>query len=318
MRSAGQGVAAPIGIVIPLYNRAQEIKKTLGRVLAQTLLPAKLVVVDDGSRDGSADAAEQFLAAANPGFEWQVIRAPHRHAATARNTGFEQVAHLPHVAFLDSDDHWPPDFLARTFAMLEAHPAAVALSTDREIDGADRKHIRLDLGGMAADPELWMNRHDAGIASCTVLCCPAVQNVGGWADGLEAGEDFLLFTAIARQGDWLHAGGAPVLFNRRMSGSGGQQVNLSRSQPRKHWVWAEQAEQLMQAAGDDDRDRARSLREAVAGRWVSPGNHLMRTRFFGLARYAYRRALALNPASPGVKARAAACALLAPLGKDDR
>jgi glycosyltransferase involved in cell wall biosynthesis len=291
-----------VGVVIPLFNRADIIPGTLQSVIEQEFQPARLVIVDDGSADGSADVAERWLKARRPDFEWIVIRAPHRHAAAARNRGLAEVSELPLVAFLDSDDCWPADFLLRCGAALAARPAAVAASTDRDIDGPDRRYVNSDLRAISDDPALWLVRNDAGIASCTVLRSAAVSAVGGWKDGLSAGEDFLLFTAIGRQGRWLHVPGEPVRFNRNTGQAKGQQVNLSRSQPIKHWQWAELAEQEFEAhPGTGERREA--MRQAVARRWGSAGNHLLRKRMFGKAHAAYLRSAALSGPSPGLRLR---------------
>mgnify|MGYP001555884036 FL=1 len=132
---------------------------------------------------------------------------------------------------------------------------------------------------------------------------------------MEAGEDFTLFSSVARLGTWLHATVKPVRFNRREAGARGQQGNLSRSLPTKHWNWADLAQRLLEETDDSDAARKERLQQAVAQRWVSAGNHLLRKRFFGLASKAYRRAMVLGQASPGVRARAAVSGLLRPLGK---
>jgi glycosyltransferase involved in cell wall biosynthesis len=302
-----------VGVVIPLYNRADIVPRTLQSVLEQVCPPARLVIVDDGSTDESADTADRWLAKHDPAFEWAVIRAPHRHAAAARNRGFAEMTDLPFVAFLDSDDRWPADFLLRCSRALAVRPEAVAASTDREIEGPDRRHVNPDLCQISRDPALWMIRNDAGIASCTVLRSGAVSTVGGWEDGVSAGEDFLLFTAVARQGAWLHVPGVPVRFDRNTGHTAGQQINLSRSQPMKHWHWAELAEQEFEACPGKG-DRRDAMRRAVAWRWRSTGNHLVRKRMFRQAHAAYRRSAALSGPTPGLRLRLLASRLLSPAG----
>jgi glycosyltransferase involved in cell wall biosynthesis len=291
-----------VGVVIPLYNRAGIVPRTLQSVLEQTHQPTRLVIVDDGSTDGSAETAERWLAGHDPTFEWTVLRAPRRKAAAARNRGFTEVQDLPLVTFLDSDDCWPADFLLRCSTALAARPAAVAASTDREIEGPDRRHVNPDLHAISSDPALWLVRNDAGIASCSVLRSEAVSAVGGWNQDEFAGEDFLLFTAIARQGGWLHVPGMPVRFKRNTGNTGGQQGNLSRSEPMKHWQWAKLAAQEFEARPGQG-ERRQAMRQAVAWRWSSAGNHLVRNRMFGKANEAYRRSAALGRPSPSLRLR---------------
>jgi len=108
-----------VSVVIPVFNRSKTLVRTLPYVTAQTVLPEQLVIVDDGSTDDSANKAEQWLSEHAPAIEWQVIRTQHVGAATARNIGLQSLRQTPYVAFLDSDDHWPADFIERTSQLLQ-------------------------------------------------------------------------------------------------------------------------------------------------------------------------------------------------------
>lgn len=107
----------PVSVVIPAYNRASTIGAAIGSVLRQTFTDFELVVVDDGSTDGTLEAAR---AIADP--RLRVIAAPRNlGAAGARNLGVAQ-ARGTWIAFQDSDDEWLPEKLARQMARL-ATPA---------------------------------------------------------------------------------------------------------------------------------------------------------------------------------------------------
>ena len=95
--------SATISVIIPLYNKQREIGDTLRSVLAQTLQPAEIVVVDDGSTDGSAEIVRgiasplvKLVTQANAG----VCAA--RNRAIAESTG-------DLIALLDADDTWARD-----------------------------------------------------------------------------------------------------------------------------------------------------------------------------------------------------------------
>src|ERR1700753_3887572 len=90
-----------ITVVVPVYNGALHLAETISSVLAQTLRPASIVVVDDGSHDGTAQVARQFAQ------DIRYVKQDHAGAAKARNTGMEHVK-TDYVAFLDSDDLWAP------------------------------------------------------------------------------------------------------------------------------------------------------------------------------------------------------------------
>src|SRR3954463_12930452 len=87
-----------VSVVIPTWNRALLLRRAIESALMQSLKPAEILVVDDGSTDGTA-----ALVAAFP--EVGLIRTPHLGVNAARNRGVLE-AKSPFVAFLDSDDFW--------------------------------------------------------------------------------------------------------------------------------------------------------------------------------------------------------------------
>ena len=117
-----------ISVVIPLYNKAQSIRKTLDSVLAQTYKEFEIVVVDDGSTDGSANVAEATLCefSGRPtgyGLEFRVIRKENGGVSSARNAGI-LAAKGEYVAFLDGDDLWHPEYLETLHQLIEDYPDA--------------------------------------------------------------------------------------------------------------------------------------------------------------------------------------------------
>ncbi|TQE99627.1 MAG: glycosyltransferase family 2 protein [Spiribacter salinus] len=91
-----------IATVIPAYNAAAFIAETLESVASQTHLPEEIIVVDDGSTDGTIAAVEKS-AAAHPELKIQLIRQPNAGASAARNAGIH-AAHSEIIAFVDADD----------------------------------------------------------------------------------------------------------------------------------------------------------------------------------------------------------------------
>jgi glycosyltransferase involved in cell wall biosynthesis len=104
-----------VSVVIPAYNRAASIRGAIESVLRQTWQDFELLIVDDGSTDGTLQAAAQI---ADPRI--RLIENPRNMgAAGARNTGIAE-ARGAWVAFQDSDDEWLPEKLAKQMARLEA------------------------------------------------------------------------------------------------------------------------------------------------------------------------------------------------------
>lgn len=111
-----------ISVVLPTYNRAATLPRAIGSVLAQTFAELELIVVDDGSTDGSAGLvagiADPRVHLLRPG--------NNRGAAAARNAGIA-AARADWIAFQDSDDEWLPEKLAWQWRAAADAPAQVGL-----------------------------------------------------------------------------------------------------------------------------------------------------------------------------------------------
>jgi len=114
-----------VRIVLPTFNRASEVLAAVETALAQTYRDFELVVVDDGSTDGTV-AQLQPVAKRDP--RVRVIAAPHRGVAAARNTAVDAAGAHAFVAFLDADDRWERDHLERSVAILEREPGVSLVS----------------------------------------------------------------------------------------------------------------------------------------------------------------------------------------------
>lgn len=103
-----------ISVVVPTFNRADVLRRSLESVLAQTLVPAEIVVVDDASTDGTDGVISEI------GSELvRYVRLPARSGSqAARNHGIRE-ARGNWIAFQDSDDEWLPDKLERQVGLIE-------------------------------------------------------------------------------------------------------------------------------------------------------------------------------------------------------
>src|SRR5262245_27379958 len=120
-----------VAAIIPVFNRPRAVLEAMDGVLAQTLRPAKLVVVDDGSTDETEPMCEEVVQAKHPPFEAKLVRQPNSGAAVARNRGVSEASGCEVYAFLDSDDVWPPDYLRRMSDAFTSNPDAVGACADR-------------------------------------------------------------------------------------------------------------------------------------------------------------------------------------------
>jgi glycosyltransferase involved in cell wall biosynthesis len=129
--------AAPlVSVVIPAFNAEATLRSTLQSALAQTYQPIEIIVVDDGSTDGTARLIDEFTAA-HPRI--RRITTTNAGVAAARNTGME-ASSGKYVAPLDADDLWHPARVAEHVAALEAaaDDTVVAYSPFAIIDADDR------------------------------------------------------------------------------------------------------------------------------------------------------------------------------------
>jgi glycosyltransferase involved in cell wall biosynthesis len=104
-----------ISVVIPAFNEERYIGEAIESVLAQTLPPDEVIVVDDGSTDATAEVAAGYDGV-------RVLSQPNRGLGAARNAGFAETSG-DLLAFHDADDLMTPEKLERQVAYLEAHPA---------------------------------------------------------------------------------------------------------------------------------------------------------------------------------------------------
>ncbi len=108
-------------IVIPLYNKASEIARTLQCVMEQTYKEWELIVVDDGSTDDGPDIVAPLLSPL--GGKARLVRQENTGVCAARNRGIEE-AQYEYIAFLDADDIWALNYLEEQARMITDFPEA--------------------------------------------------------------------------------------------------------------------------------------------------------------------------------------------------
>jgi len=119
-----------VSIVIPAWNAAAFIEKTLSTVAAQTFRDFELIVVDDGSKDATKEVVDLFLK--KNSLRGRCIKQANKKIAGARNTGIK-AAEAGLISFLDHDDLWFLNKLARVIAEFDAHPEADLVCHDENI-----------------------------------------------------------------------------------------------------------------------------------------------------------------------------------------
>jgi glycosyltransferase involved in cell wall biosynthesis len=201
-------LAAPaaISVVVPLYNKSTEIRRALASVHAQTCRPVEIIVVDDGSTDGSADVVAQ-LSGVYPLLH--LVRQPNAGVSAARNRGVA-LARGAIVALLDADDAWMPWHLESVARLSGRYPhcdvfaGAYVIRTGR---GADRlpalRGMRRSEGNDDAILEDYFtlaSRSDPPLCSSSVAVTRhAIEQIGWFPVGVAQGEDLLTWARLAAQ-----------------------------------------------------------------------------------------------------------------------
>jgi glycosyltransferase involved in cell wall biosynthesis len=207
-----------VSVVVPAYNRAHLLGRTLDSVIAQTVTDWELVVSDDGSTDGTADVAERY-ARADPRI--RVVHASNAGVAEARNRGFVATdRRSEYVTFLDSDDLWLPDTLEAMTRELDDRPDLVAVyglarcidSDDRLLPGDDmelRMRERFEYRGRNLVP---IESHEpttfAGLVYHNYPATPGLllirravlERVGAFDPDTDPGDDWDMAIRISRLG----------------------------------------------------------------------------------------------------------------------
>jgi glycosyltransferase involved in cell wall biosynthesis len=155
-----------VSAVIPTYNRAHLVPRAIRSALAALSPGDEVVVVDDGSTDGTAAVVESF------GPPVQLLCLPHGGAGAARNAGLA-AARRPLVAFLDSDDEWLPDKVDLQRAFLERRPDVLYTFSDFGVRLENGTEHRRYLPRWLSTPRPLSNLFGPGVPYSSVASIPA-------------------------------------------------------------------------------------------------------------------------------------------------
>lgn len=228
-----------VSVIIPTFDRARVLPRALDSVLAQTRPADEVIVVDDGSTDGTAE----LIRARYP--QVRLIEQSNSGVSAARNRGIEQ-ATGDWIALLDSDDRWLPTKLEAQFELIDQHPGHRLCHTE-EIWIRNGKRVN----------QMDKHRKSGGdiYSQCLPLCVISpsavllhrslLDEVGLFDEELPACEDYDLWLRICAH--------EPVLYveTPQIEKTGGHEDQLSR----KHWGM--------------DRFRIRALEKMLRGNALS-------------------------------------------------
>ena len=162
-------ISPRVSVVIPLYNKCQSISRAIGSVLAQTESNFELIVIDDGSTDGS-----EGVVASIKDNRLRIISQRNSGQSAARNAGI-RAAQTDWIAFLDADDEWMPHFLRTVLALTTRFPTAGAFATSYVAcrNGKVYKYNHVGVEN-AIDGELLASYFRSSTLGASMVCSSAV------------------------------------------------------------------------------------------------------------------------------------------------
>ena len=196
----GQTAADPaVSVVIPAYRASGDIADALDSVFGQTCNDFEIIVVNDGSPD--TDELEIAIAPYRDRIRY--ITQENLGAGAARNAAIA-LARGRDVAFLDADDRWLPEFLARQVAFLDAHAGVGLVYTDAFVSGESplaghRFMEKAPSCGTVTLESLIAQRCNI-ILSTVVMRREPLVDAGGFDETLRRGQDFDLWLRLALRG----------------------------------------------------------------------------------------------------------------------
>ena len=190
-----------VSVIVAAYQAAGTIARALESIATQTLKPREVIVVDDGSTDGTFEAAEAFALSMN-GIALRVFRTvTNQGAGAARNRAIVESSGA-FLAFLDADDEWLPEKLERSMSFLEGSDYRFVAhdywsgDKGRAVHHACERRFREH-----ADPFVGLYR-TGYVPSCSVVARrDAVLAAGGFDSSLANAQDFDLWLAMSRNPD---------------------------------------------------------------------------------------------------------------------
>lgn len=199
-----------ISVIIPTYNGSRFIGETLESVLAQTLQPDEVLVIDDGSTDDTAAIAESFAPRV------RVFRRSNQHQAAARNFGVQQ-ASSEWISFIDHDDQWEPNKLERQMEELSRQPDADVCYTARVNfvqDGDTFRRGKIISVPPAQDIQRSLYVNTTFMPGSVLIRRSAYLAAGGFDPKLKLVEDWDLWLRLLHRGTRFAACPEPLLLHR--------------------------------------------------------------------------------------------------------
>ena len=205
-----------ISVVIPLYNKEKQIAYTLQSVFNQTFQDFEIVIIDDGSTDGSVTEVEKFRDS-----RIRLIHQQNAGVSAARNRGIEE-AKGELIAFLDADDEWKSEYLASQYYLYQKYPDCSVYVCNYEFRDLDGKVTPTIIRKLPFSGDVGILTNYFEVASCShpPICSisimvkkQAIQDIGGFPVGIKSGEDLLTWARLAIENNIAYNSRSMAIYN---------------------------------------------------------------------------------------------------------
>jgi glycosyltransferase involved in cell wall biosynthesis len=195
-------------VVIPLYNKVDSVSRTLVSVCEQRFAAAEIIVIDDGSTDGSAAMVAKLNIP-----NLTLVKQKNKGVSAARNLGVTLAQHQ-HIAFIDADDQWSPFYLYEMSKLIQRFPEhqCFASNYQKVIEDGVYQNPKLAMGDISPTGCVMDNYFEVCakgdlpfMPSSLVINRQLFKQVGGFPVGEAMGEDQALFSQIALQGSLVYS-----------------------------------------------------------------------------------------------------------------
>ena len=235
-----------VSIVMPAYNRHDLLRSAVDSVIAQSFAAWELVIVDDGSTDGTFDLAKSL---AEIDGRIRAVAQENAGPSAARNRGIREAhASSEYISFLDSDDLWTPQTLELLIDAIEAAPDAVGahgVGAYVDADGQpilagegealSRARREVDGGKLVPRPVdhpttfAMLVYSDVLMLGSVVVRRATLSKVGGFDEQLPGAEDHDLWTRLAVYGDFVFVDKVVMYYRQHGTNTSSQKGMMLRS-----------------------------------------------------------------------------------------
>ena len=206
-------------VIVPLYNKANYIKKTITSILNQTYFNFEIIIIDDGSTDNSLEVVREIKDS-----RIHIFSKTNGGVSAARNYGIIK-AKFPYIAFIDADDWWHPYFLERIKELIETYPDAKMFGTSFAEVSNKKERPTINYHFLPKGKQIlnyiqtFSKYYISPICSSAVVVKKSIFQTNLFNENITTGEDILLWIKIAINNKVAYNNEVQSFYNRTVYNS---------------------------------------------------------------------------------------------------